>query len=322
MKLTVFPLICIFIIFAFAGVQPMSKYKDQIFDSASNIFAGCERSSSVLTPPTSQYPADVIGRVVMTTTVKQNEQEITAPSSSGIIYWIVDIAAKNKSYQEPVTDRQWTILAGDEEYEAHGSIGEIGSSYPMTIMTGEVGATIVRFAVPDTLKVSDARLCYQGQQPYSFGQLTGGDKIVGYDWGLKTVVTEVVTPPVEPKVVENWNIQLDNTSWKGGTLTIVLTITNLGSRRNFGYAGFDVGPEIAAIDSTGKLVEPWVPEPDFSKGELFHLPSYTKEFYPNESWSGTLKFEMSLYSGETKLYMTRYYHTRKYFLFNLGEPRE
>jgi len=101
-----------------------------------------------------------------------------------------------------------------------------------------------------------------------------------------------------------------------------LTITNLGPRRNFGYAGFDVGPQIVAIDSTSKLVEPWVPEPDFSKGELFHLPPYTKEYYPNESWSGTLKFEMSPYSGETKLYMTRYYHARKYFLFNLGKPRE
>jgi len=258
----------------------------------------------------------------MTTTVKSNEQEITAPSRLDMIYWIVDIAVKNKSYEQPVTDRQWTIIAGDEEYKAHGSIGEIGSSYPMTVMAGETGATIVRFAVPDTLKVSDAKLCYQGQQPYSFGRLTGGDKVAGYDWGLKTVATKVVTPPIEPRVVENWKIQLDNISWKGSTLTVKLTITNLGPRRNFGYAGFDVGPELAVIDSTGKLVEPWVPEPDIRKGKLFFLPPYTKEFYPKESWSGSLKFEMSPYSGETKLYMTRYYHTRKYFLFNLGEPRK
>lgn len=128
--------------------------------------------------------------------------------------------------------------------------------------------------------------------------------------------------PGQLEVVEDWAISLDGGGWKNSTLIVELTITNLGARRNFGYAGFDVGPELIAIDSTGKIVEPWVPEPDFKKGELFSFPPYTREFYPNESWSGSLKFEMSPYSGKTKLYMTRFYHARRYFLFDLGSPRE
>jgi len=133
---------------------------------------------------------------------------------------------------------------------------------------------------------------------------------------------DVVISPGQTRIAEDWKISLDGGGWKDGTVTIKLTITNLGPRRGFGYYSLlDVGPELVAIDSTGKLVEPWAREPDFRKGELLIFPPYTKEFYPNESWTGTLKFELSPYSGKTGLYMTRYYHVRKYFLFDLGEPK-
>lgn len=147
------------------------------------------------------------------------------------------------------------------------------------------------------------------------------DNIVDYVTGL-FLKYDVEILPAQISGAEDWAISLDGGGWKGSTLTVKLTITNLGPRRNFGYASFiDVGPELAVIDSTGKLVEPWVPTPDIMKGEFFiSYPPYTKEFYPGESWSGSLKFEMSTYSGTTKLYMTRYYHVRRYFLFNLGSP--
>lgn len=38
MKLTVFSLICLFLIFSFAGVQPMASYKDKVISSASGYF--------------------------------------------------------------------------------------------------------------------------------------------------------------------------------------------------------------------------------------------------------------------------------------------
>lgn len=128
--------------------------------------------------------------------------------------------------------------------------------------------------------------------------------------------------PGQWSVVNDWFITLDGGGWTGSTATVELTITNHGPRRVLGYYSlFNVGPELVAIDSTGKLVESWVREPDYNKGELWVVPSYTKEFYPDESWTGTLRFEMSLYSGKTKLYMTRYYHASRRFLFDIGEPR-
>ena len=128
--------------------------------------------------------------------------------------------------------------------------------------------------------------------------------------------------PGQSAMVQDWFITLDGGGWEGGTVTVDLTITNHGARRSLGgYSILDVGGEIVAIDSTGKLVEPWVPEPNLNKGEWFARPPYTRELYPNESWSCTLKFELSPYSGKTNLYLTHSYHIRRYCLFALGEPR-
>jgi hypothetical protein len=128
-----------------------------------------------------------------------------------------------------------------------------------------------------------------------------------------TTTYDVDIPPGQIREVENWKFSLNGGGWKGGTLTVQLTITNLGPRRCFGELGPCIwsGPELAAIDSTGKLAEPSVSA----------LPPYAREFYPNESWTGTLKYELSPYSGQTGLYMTENYAIRKYFLFNLGEPK-
>jgi len=240
----------------------------------------------------------------------------------------VDISVKNNAYSDPVeADFQmgykgWAVTNNDKTYRPV-MCGSSGENPLINLKGGQKGKFMLHFSVPQTLRIENAQICYQGQEPYSYGKLSFVDKVASYDWGSKTVITDVTTPPTESnvKVIEDWKIQLNGSSWTGSMVTVRLTITNLGPRRNFGYAGFNVGPEICAIDSTNKIIEPWVREPDYRKGEIIIRPGYTKEFYPNESWSGTLRFQMSPYSGETKLYMTKHYHQIKYSLFNLGKPR-
>lgn len=68
MKLTLFSLICLFFIFSFAGVQPLSDYKDSLFDSIYTYFRNTNQpdvtpSSSDTTPPpsdTTPPPSDEI----------------------------------------------------------------------------------------------------------------------------------------------------------------------------------------------------------------------------------------------------------------------
>jgi len=133
------------------------------------------------------------------------------------------------------------------------------------------------------------------------------------------------TTSSQTKVCEDWQVTLNSVSWEGGTAIVDVTIVNLAERRYFGAMSnwLSPGPELAAIDSTGKLADTWVPTPtaeEMQSGVMLYWPPYNREFYPRESWSGTLRYELSPYSGETFLYMTKNYHQRKAQLFSLGSP--
>lgn len=55
MKLTVFSLICLFFVFSFAGVQPLSDYKDSLFDSISTYFRNANQSDTTPSPSGQTY---------------------------------------------------------------------------------------------------------------------------------------------------------------------------------------------------------------------------------------------------------------------------
>ena len=140
------------------------------------------------------YPADISGHVTIAQTVKAKYPDkpdtMEMTPLEGQIYWIVDISVKNKSYENAVTasSSHWEIIVDDKVYDAQRPFMGIQSAYPVTVPVGETGETTIRFSVPDTLKVSSAKLCYQGQEPYSYGKLTGGDKVAAYDWDLRAAV--------------------------------------------------------------------------------------------------------------------------------------
>ena len=54
-KLTVFSLICLFFIFSFAGVQPLSDYKDALFDSIYTYFRNTNQPGTTLSPSSQTY---------------------------------------------------------------------------------------------------------------------------------------------------------------------------------------------------------------------------------------------------------------------------
>jgi len=186
---------------AFAGIKPFSTVKN-------GLVTGCPLapsqppeqlvpSTEQQPPPASTYPADISGHVTITDKViakynrnKPDTWELTP--LEGQIYWIVDISVKNKAYEDAVTAsyNDWKIVAGDKVYDSQKPFMDIWPSTDMNVPVGGTGETTIRFPVPNTLNVSNAKLCYQGQAPYSYGKLTGGDKVAAYDWDSKTVIPE------------------------------------------------------------------------------------------------------------------------------------
>ncbi len=173
----------------------------------SGLATGCGVLSSIPAPPTSEYPADISGRVTIAEKViakynrnKPDTMELTPLERK--VFWIVDISVKNKSYEDVVTAsyKDWKIVAGDKVYDSPKPFMDIWPSTAMNVVVGATGKTTFRFTVPDTLKVSSAKLCYQGQEPYSCGKLTGGDKVAVYNWDLgvarvESAVAHVVGKP-------------------------------------------------------------------------------------------------------------------------------
>jgi len=99
MKLTVFSLICLFFIFSFAGVQPLSDYKDSLFNSISTYFRNVNQ------PATTPSSSD-----------ENSSQPSTIPSSG-----INSHTGKYENYYLGLVDTSEGYLSGDGCYDNTGN---------------------------------------------------------------------------------------------------------------------------------------------------------------------------------------------------------
>ena len=184
---------------------------------------GCEllsptsTPSSTPAPPASEYPADISGRVTIADTVVADLPKSHKKVEHGYgPWWIVDVVVKNKNYEKPITsiwDTSISMPVGEEHFiwsividdKVWGGLkswsgfpaGDTFPQPPMIVPKGESGKTTFLFRGPD-VSPNDAQICYRGQEPYSYGRLTGGDRVAVYDWDLKKAVQEPKYVPVSP----------------------------------------------------------------------------------------------------------------------------
>lgn len=144
---------------------------------------------------------------------------------------------------------------------------------------------------------------YAGIEPFVEVKATLVESLAGL-----TTRYDVEVSPGRSRVIDGWAVSLEGGGWNGATLTVELTVTNLGPRRDFLYY-------LVCVDSTARVVES-----KMAGSQYRH--AYTGEFYPNESWSGRLVFEMNPYSGKTEVHMRilTAFGPYRYFLFDVGEP--
>jgi hypothetical protein len=184
-----------------------------------SVFSACETLlNQPVLPTNSGYSADIIGNVIITEKVIWDGSEMTLPERLGKISWIVEIQVRNVAYDKPISESGWKISVGDELIGGGGGLGDFSGAVPMNVLKGQTGETIIRFIIPSTWNIDNAKLCYAGQEPTSYGKLTGGKKVAYYDWESKTPVVQ----EKQPSGVYNATILgIEQTAtFKGDTLTL------------------------------------------------------------------------------------------------------
>ena len=205
---------------AFGGVAPFSSAKNEVVSWFQNI--GSQGGGTQPSPP-STYPAEINGHVTIAEKVraelpKSQKQIEWMPLGNDRGWWIVEVSVKNKDYEKPITAIWnsslsmpigeehwiWSIMIDDKVWTGLKNV-DIFTPASMSVSKGQSGSTTFLFKAPN-IEPSDAQICYRGQEPYSYGKLTAGDKVVVYDWDLKKAVEEI-TDSRELYVVPNEHLQ-------------------------------------------------------------------------------------------------------------------
>jgi hypothetical protein len=169
--------------------------------------------------PSSKYAADISGKVTIVDKISfidsKSGNQFTWDGGGGLYkYWVIDLSVKNIVYRNPIksfylysdplpkgigyTD-VWSLVSSNNKSieilfnNYSGSSQGVGNFIPnyQSIKNGETGKFTLIFGVQNST-VSDSRIVYRGEEPFSYGLLFGGDKVVAYDWDLKKAI--VATP--------------------------------------------------------------------------------------------------------------------------------
>ncbi|MGD0794045.1 MAG: hypothetical protein ABR958_00425 [Dehalococcoidales bacterium] len=179
---------------ACAGVQQAANSaKEKASEAMSHL------NSSTLTPLSSSYPADIIGRVTVTGLVQdiiEGGSGVLNPKG-GDVLWVVNISVKNKTYLASVPNQNcwtyywWAITDGTNIYRCPEYFKALPGTPIPSLDEGQTRQLLTCFEVPSNLTLSNAQIVYQGQQPYSYGKLTGGEKVAAYAFLSQKAVNQV-----------------------------------------------------------------------------------------------------------------------------------
>jgi len=120
MKLTIFTLICLFLVFSFAGVQPMSLYKDTALSKIRSTFSNENNNQSVSTFSNNDVTTSLAAAALATTIAHTNA--ITTPSQTTSIVQSIAKGINSKTgvynnYYLGLVYSSGSVIAGDGCYD-------------------------------------------------------------------------------------------------------------------------------------------------------------------------------------------------------------
>jgi hypothetical protein len=208
---------------AFSGIEPFASTKNTVINWTQSFVSELQGSSHEMT--TSPVPsfANINGQVI----IAEKLQLLTAIpippnyNNNEEVFWIVKVTFKNLSYSNPMVVRWdkcyegWVIVVGGEVYKPNCA-GSIWSDSYFNVGQGQNGEFTFNIIVPRSLTVDEAKICYQGQEPFSYGTLSGGEAVLAYDWQSKSEIKH----PFDDFTVADKNMQLRTiANWNGSETT-------------------------------------------------------------------------------------------------------
>ena len=223
-------------------------------------------TSLPLSPPSSSYPVDIIGRVTIANSVITDIKGKIEPTTHVKEFWIVQTSIRNKAFKFPVTSTDhWLIMANPDcnlsepNCLVGQSIGNVFQS-PVTIQDGQSSEMMIGFGVfTRGLNPSDYQICLKGHAGLpriadSYGKLVNSNIIAEvYDWDSQKVVQvgKRMSPTTEP-TEETFTIQgyVSQPFGQSKDITLKLIKSETGDRTKVIDFKTDKSPVLVVYDYT------------------------------------------------------------------------
>jgi len=210
MKLTVFSLICLFLIFSFAGVQPMADYKDEVLGKVTAFFNE-QNEKAEITLEQGNSEQDVITNVITEKNDETNGDSFVSKSIDVVDdLWdtsVDDYANKFNQYRQSkgLTSLKFT---NDLNRVAELRLKELYANFSH-YSAGNYNEHLAENIAMSTgfLSNSDALVMWQNSLGHNANMLDSGYKYTGYAIGngyAVQVFTEYTTVNGKPQLPPGW----------------------------------------------------------------------------------------------------------------------
>lgn len=194
-------------------------------------------------PPPSDYPADIIGHVIIAKKVLyvglDGIKREALPMGPDRAFWIIEVSINNKQYQLPIAVTNDSTMPKPKGVYDNRDIWQLiynGQTWsrrqewvsPQTpIGNGQVGKLLLAFEGKYDFNSTSPQLSYQGQEPFSYGNFILDKTVAVYDWELKKVTQATETPSkTANKVTTVATVKDIFVSVIGPALTVEMTPNN------------------------------------------------------------------------------------------------
>jgi hypothetical protein len=161
----------------------------------STLIISCSNPTLTPTNPSASYPAQITGNVIISNSLKSSTFGFDI-SKNPEKFWIVNVTFTNKGYTDPEIRSwyMWSLVSGNNTYLAPIIMRE--EKFPILIVPlNQTAESILCFQVPNDLNINNTWLRYELNKSVSFGKLSGGKTVPGYDWESKSILNSKVVIP-------------------------------------------------------------------------------------------------------------------------------